>query len=41
VVEGSGPGGIDVWMGDFTFEELEVVTNEQDISTPKYLHLLR
>lgn len=35
VVECSGPGGIDVWLGEFTFEELELVTNEQDTALPK------
>jgi hypothetical protein len=35
VVECSGPGGIEVWLGDFTFEELELVTNEQDTALPK------
>jgi hypothetical protein len=35
VVECSGPDGIDVWLGDFTVEELELVTNEQDTALPK------
>ena len=30
VVECSGPDGVDEWLGDFTFEELELVTGGQD-----------
>ena len=30
VVECSGSDGVDEWLGDFSFEELELVTERQD-----------
>jgi hypothetical protein len=33
VVECSGPDGVDLWLGDFSFDELELLPNQQPAQT--------